>query len=356
MKWWGARLLALIFGGSLACLVQVANAACVSVVSPGEAPEKLLKHLPASCTQAEREAEAVSGASILDALEKGQSVELVGVIVRGDISFDRVPVQKAVAGEGSAQKEQEPAKSQELRLIRGALLIRDSVVAGAVRHRSDHGQLRFDGAVDFRGTTFQEGVDLSRSIFHGPVELAGAVFQKEAYFIQGQFLQAMNCTNTKFGPHTRFHRSTFHGPVDCAGVLFDGLAEWLEVTFEKSSVFERARFGSGTGFSGSRFMHRVSFEEAIFSSDAFFTFSLFNETAVFAGAQFLGPADFSNADFRTSDDLGKARFDKPPLLTHTKRFAQERSSDGSDSFLGRHGITLACVFLAALLLVYIWKV
>ena len=337
-------------------MVQVASASCVPDVSPDETAERFLKRVPSTCTQAEREAHTVSGSAILDALEKGQSVELVGVIVRGDLNFDRVSVQKPGTGEGSTGREKESAKNQELRLIRGALRIRDSVVAGAMRHRSDHGQLRFEGPVDFHGTTFQEGVDLSRSIFQGPVELAGAVFQKEAYFIQGQFLQAMNCTNTTFGPHTRFHRSTFQGPVDCAGALFDGMAEWLEVTFAEQAVFERVRFGSGTGFSGSRFMRRVSFEESIFSRDAFFTFALFSETALFAGAQFLGPADFSDADFRKSDDLAKARFDRPPQLTRTKRLAQEQPSDGLDALLNRYGITLVCLLLALLLLVYIWKV
>jgi uncharacterized protein YjbI with pentapeptide repeats len=328
----------------------------VADIDPGKATERLLRRLPASCTQAEREAQAVSGSAILNALEKGQPVELVGVIVRGDVSLDRLPRQKTIAGEGFATKEQELAKSQELRLIRGAVVIRDSVVTGAVRHRSDHGMLRFEGPVDFHGTTFQEGVDLSRSIFHGPVELAGATFQKEAYFIQGRFMQTMNCQGTKFGPHTRFHRSDFHGRVDCAGALFDGLAEWLEVRFEGPVVFERARFGSGTGFSGGRFMQPVSFEESIFSRDAFFTFSIFEERALFAGAQFLGSADFSDADFRKPDDLAKARFDVPPLLTRTQRFAQEQPVDGLDSFLSQYGITAVCLLLALLLLVYIWKV
>jgi uncharacterized protein YjbI with pentapeptide repeats len=355
MNRWSARFLVLLLGWGAVVSVQETSAACPADVSAGSVGGGLVKRLPSQCTQAERETQAVSGAAILEALENGQPVELVGVIVRGDLNLDRVPVQRAAAREGLTPEEQARAKKQELRLIRGALIISDSVVTGAVRHRSDHGMLQFEGPVDFHGTMFQEGVDLSRSIFQGPVELAGAAFQKEAYFIQGRFMQGMRCKDTKFGPHARFHRSTFQGPVDCTGALFDGVAEWLEVTFEQPAVFERARFGSGTGFSGSRFMRRASFDEAIFSRDTFFTFSVFEETAVFAGAQFLGPADFSDADFRRPDDLVKARFDQPPLFTRTKRAAREQAADIFDSPIGRYGVTVVCLLLAAGLAGYVLK-
>jgi len=352
---WGARVLALCLLWGFAIPGQEVGAICVADDSMGKADRGLVKRLPLNCTRAEREAQSVSAEVILETLEKGQPVELVGVIVHGELSLDRLSVQRAVGRDGGITEEQAPPEAEELRHVRGVLLIKDSVVMGAMRHRSAKGLLEFEGPVDFRGTTFQEGVDLSRSIFRGPVDLAGAVFQKEAYFIQGRFGQTMNCTHTKFGPHTRFHRSSFHGPVDCTNALFDGMAELLEVTFESPVVFERARFGSGTGFSGSRFMSQVSFGEAIFSRDAFFTFSIFEEGAVFAGAQFLGPADFSDASFGKPDDLAKARFDTPPLFTRTERVAQQQPADGFDALLGRHGVTVVCLLLAAALMAYVWK-
>jgi uncharacterized protein YjbI with pentapeptide repeats len=355
MNGWSVCLLALFLGWSVVAPVQESSAACLADATMGMAGGGLVKRLPSSCTQAEREAQAVSGAAILEALERGQPVELVGVIVLGDLNLDRVPAQKTAAPQGMTSEDLEQAQQQELRVIPGSLIIRNSMVMGTMAHRSRQGVLQFGGAVDFHGTTFQEAVDLSRSIFQGPVELDEAVFQKEAYFIQGRFMQALRCKGTKFGPHTRFHRATFQGPVDCAGALFDGMAELLEVTFEQPAVFERARFGSGTGFSGSRFMRRVSFEETIFSRDTFFTFTVFAEGALFAGAQFLGPADFSDADFGKSDDLARARFDQPPLFTRTKRAAQEQSVGGLDSPIGRYGVTAVCLLLAAGLITYALK-
>ena len=350
---WCFRLLVLCLAWTVLLSGQEANAQCVAEPSSSKAGEGLVKRLPVSCTRAEREAQSVRAEAILDTLEKGQPVELVGVVIHGELSLDRLSIWKD--GGGSTVEGQASPKAEELRHIRGIVRIRDSTVMGAMRHRSRQGMLQFDGPVDFQGTTFREGVDLSRSIFEGPVELAGAVFQQEAYFVQGQFMQTMNCKNTKFGPHTRFHHSIFHGPVDCTRALFDGMAELLEVTFESTALFEGVRFGSGTGFSGSRFTRQVSFDEAIFSRDAFFTFSKFDETASFSGAQFLGLADFSDAVFAKSDDLARARFDKPPLFTRTKRVAQEPPADGFNALLDRHGLTGVFLLLAVALMAYALK-
>ena len=331
---------------------------CQVEAPAGGTGRPLVKKLAPGCTEAERETHAVSSAAIMEALERGQVVELVGVIVRGDLHFDHLPLQTPEIKPGSTPKSQElpnQQSKQELRLVRGALTISDSVVLGAVRHRSVQGTLQFDGPVDFHGTTFTEGVDLSRARFQGMVDLSGAVFQKEAFFVQGQFTRSLACREAKFGPHTRFHRAMFHGLVDCTGALFDGLAEFLEVTFQQQAFFERVRFGSGTGFSGSRFAQQVSFHEAIFSRDTFFGFVVFEGAASFAGAQFLGKADFSDAEFKLPDDLAKARFDQSPLLVRTQRAVQDQPDKGMNPPIGQYALTVGLLFLAAMLLAYALK-
>ncbi|MGQ0695267.1 MAG: pentapeptide repeat-containing protein [Nitrospiraceae bacterium] len=318
----------------------------------------LVTHLAPSCTQAEREARAVGSAAIMEVVAKGRSVDLVGVIVRGDLIFDRLAVQTTPLKKGFIPEQQatpNQSNGEEVRLVREAVTIRDSVVFGAVRHRSAKGTLHFEGPLDFKGTTFKDGVDLSRSVFKGAVELSGATFEKEAYFVQGQFSQTLGCKETKFGPHTRFHRSTFRGPVDCGGVLFDGIAEFLEVTFEQPVSFEQARFGLGTGFSGSRFMQNVNFTEAIFSHDTFFGFSVFEGETSFAAAQFLSAADFSDAEFKKPDDLAKVRFDRKPLFTRTKRIVQDEPADTLKLQTGQYALTLFFLLTAALLVAYILK-
>ncbi|TKS58036.1 MAG: hypothetical protein EWM72_03248 [Nitrospira sp.] len=355
---WGACTLSLLLGWAVVVSAQDTDAACTVEAPVSGKGEPLVKHLSPSCTPAEREAHAIGSAVIMEAMAKGRAVDLVGVIVHSDLIFDSLDVQRTQQPKGFTPQSQASLNQlnvEELRLVHEAVTIRDSVVLGAVRHRSTKGTLRFEGPVDFHGTIFKDGVDLSRSVFQGIVELSGATFEKEAYFVQGQFTHSLGCKETKFGPHTRFHRSTFRGPVDCAGALLDGMAEFLEVSFEQPVTFKRARFGLGTGFSGSRFKRQAIFEEAIFSREAFFGFSVFEGEASFAGAQFLGSADFSDVEFKKPDDLAKAQFDQQPLFSRTKRIAQDKAANFLKSPAEQYALTLLLLLMAAMLVVYALK-
>ncbi len=340
----------------------LAGGACSVQMSEPSRGVEFVKRLSLSCTQRERETEVVEAAAILEAMAQGWSVELVGVIVRGDLSLDHLPLlhdstpAADQAGTGQAgRRGQKPVEEVEQRRVRGSLTIKDSIVEGAVLHRSARGMLLFEKPVDFRGTVFQKDVDLSRSVFQEEIWLSRATFKRETYFVQGAFVKGLECQDTTFGPRTRFHRSTFRGTVDCTGALFDGMAELLEVTFEQGGIFERARFGSGTGFSGSRFWRDANFRDAIFSRDTYFAHCDFEGTTMFSGAQFLATADFSEAVFRQPDDLVKARFDMPPVVTGARRIVAQLPAPASEVAVGPYLVTAVCLALAVVLLVYAWK-
>jgi len=339
--------IALAVGGMFVAWSCSAGAACLDAPPASASEVGLILHLSSTCSSDEREAHMVSGEAVVEAIAQGRRVDLVGVIIRGDLIFDRLAV-NVTEGLNEGEDEQ--------RFVRAALSIRDSDVWGVVRHRSPDSVLEFEGPVDFQGSRFREGVDLSHSVFQGKVELSHATFEKEAHFVQGRFMEEVACRETKFGPSTRFHRSTFRRSLDCKNALFDGMTEFLEVTFEQPTTFEQARFGQGTGFSGSRFKSRVDFGEAIFSRETFFGFTVFERETVFAGAQFLGSADFSNAEFGQPDDLAKARFDQPPIFVQVKRPAVEQSDSLLQTREGQYGLTLACLIVAALLVAYLVKV
>lgn len=358
MRMWFSWYLVVVFVWVVVTYPPEVDAACVVEAQPLGAEAGLVIHLLPGCTMAEREAHAVHSEAVMDAIAQGRPVDLLGVIVRGDLIFDYLTPQTTSRPLISATDMTDRADhvgGDEQRIVREILSIRHSVVTGAVRHRSVGGTLRFERTVDLYGSHFREGVDLSRSVYQEAVELSAATFEKEAYFVQGQFARQMQCRDTKFGPSTRFHRSVFRGSVNCTGALFDGMAEFLEVKFEQPVLFERSRFGLGTGFSGSRFKSRVSFSEAIFSRETFFGFAIFENEAVFSGAQFLGSADFSNARFMRQDDLAKARFDQPPLLAHTKRIGPDPPLGLSQARSGQYALTLVFLVVAALLVAYAVK-
>lgn len=333
------------------------HAACFVEDSPAE-DASLVRHLSADCGPSERETHAVGSTVVFEAIAKGRAVDLVGVVVHGDLSFDDLPIQVTQTPKGLSPQ-QEAALSrlnaEEVRIVTAPVMIRDSMVLGAFRHRSSKGTLQFERPVDFRGTVFRSGVDLSRAAFHASVDLSGATFEREAYFVQSQFAHALKCADTKFGPHTRFHRALFRGTLDCSRALFDGMAEFLEVTFEQSAIMENVRFGSGTGFSGSRFKRHVNFADAIFSRDTFFIFAVFEGDALFQGARFLDHADFSDAEFKRPDDLAKVRFDRPPLMARVKRVGSEEAPGWVQAPAVQYMVTVVFLLAGALLVAYAFK-
>jgi uncharacterized protein YjbI with pentapeptide repeats len=309
----------------------------------------LTLHLGADCTEQEREAGAVDVTQLLQAFREGKGIDLSGVVIRGDLSLDTLPV-------GPLPPELEGVKElqgREVRVIPASMTIVNSVVRGAIRHGSTQGLLVVKGPVTFSGTRFEQLVDLSRAVFMQPVTLSGAVFLQESYFVQGRFLRDVLAEKTAFGPHTRFHRSVFQGPVTFQQSGFNGLAEFLEVVFEKDVNLSRTYFKLGTGFSGSRFQGLVDFSEATFDHEAYFTFTLFDGDADFRRATFRSTADFSDASFKGRDDFSKAVFGKGQEFTRATRSATGQASQGFGNQTIQYVIILSLLVFSVLLIAYL---
>ncbi len=327
----------------------VAGADCVVDSTGGSAKDSVRIHLSPSCTEAEREARAINASAIFTALKRGQPVDLSGVVVRGDLVLDALPISpNPPAVEGAALP-----LNTEVRVVAGPVSIVNSIVRGAVRHQSNQGVLFFAGPVSLAGTTFEHTVDLSRSIFAQAVTLSGAIFLKESYFVQGRFLREVTGEKTAFGPHTRFHRSQFHSPVTFQQSGFSGLAEFLEVRFEQDANFSRTYFKLGTGFSGSEFKALADFSEALFDGDAFFTFTRFDGDAFFRRATFRATADFDDAQFNGREDFSKVFFEKGPQFTRAKRAGERSQPLGIENPQVQYAITLSLLLFSAILIAYL---
>lgn len=306
-------------------------------------------HLSAGCTEAEREARAIDASQVLEAIKLGQPVDLSGVVLRGDLAFDALPVNPnppVLEGMTSPQ-------AKEVRIVAGAFSIVNSTVRGTIRHQSPQGILLFRGPVTFSGTTFEQLVDLSRSVFTQPVILSGTIFLRESYFVQGEFLREVSAEKTAFGPHTRFHRSQFHGPVTFQQSGFSGLAEFLEVGFDRDANLSRTYFKSGTGFSGSQFKGLADFSEALFEGDAFFTFTRFDGDAFFRRATFRATADFDDAQFNAREDFSKVFFEKGPQFSRAKRSSPAPAMTGIENPQIQYVITLSLLLFSAVLIAYL---
>jgi len=330
-------------------VVDSAAADCVVQRTGSDIQGPFKAHVPADCTEAEREVHAIDADTIMSAMKQGRAIDLSGVVIQGDLSLDSLPV-----GDSPPPVESIPSQpSGEIRVVAGGLSIVKSVMRGAMTHRSGQGTLYFVGPVTFAGTTFEQSVDLSRSIFMQDLTLSGAVFLRESYFVQGHFLKTVVGEKTAFGPHTRFHRSRFHEPVTFQQSGFSGLSEFLEVQFDRDANFSRTYFKSGTGFSGSQFTGLADFSEALFDGDAFFTFTRFDGDTYFRRATFRATADFDDAQFNAREDFSKTFFEKGPQFARAKRSAQGPEALGIENSQVQYGITLSLLIFSAVLIAYL---
>ena len=315
--------------------------------------DAFVKHLSKTCTEDERLAYAVRAEELLEAIQQGQTVDLVGVVVVGDVLLDQLPLRSGQS------LDQLPALAEELFASRGVkevrvvsqpVSIRDSRVDGVIATRLKEGYLLIRGPVTMAGTTFAGMVDLSRTIFSEDVNFSDAVFQREGLFLQTVFNRPARFERVAFGMHTRFHRARFGEMVTFEGARFNGLAEFLEVAFSKDANLSRSSFKMGTGFSGAQFTGHVDFSEARFERDVFFLFTRFAGDARFSRTVFRGQAEFSDAEFRGMNDFSDASFTADPVFQRAKLSGSPPTRREAHNFTGLYGIAVSFLVLTVLLL------
>ena len=316
--------------------VSVVSAACTVEREEAGAPSLFVRHFSPDCSKMERANQAVPAVELLAALKAGQGLSLKNAIITGDLLLTQLPsVPVALLAlpdrvlEGLAQ-----ARITEVRVIRGPLLIQDSLVEGVVdaqlkpdmiEHRLLDDKLVIQGPVTLTGTTFAKGVDLSHTVFLGPVDSSEAIYLGDALFLSCLFDQPVTFEKTAFAANTRYYQAVFHEPVTFLRAGFSGLTNFLSVTFKKEAGFSRAYFKMGTGFSGSRFEGISDFSEAVFEKAAFFTHAVFAADTYFRRATFRGEVNFTDTTFQGKDDFAKVFYQQEPNFTRAT-FATPRSS------------------------------
>jgi hypothetical protein len=327
------RSAAMIAWAALAamCFPIAAAAECVLEIPTTASAAVFTRHLPKSCSAEERASQSISSADLLQALREGKDIDLAGVVVVGDLMFDQLPITMPASWSAASPPIQEALRAQpagDVRVIPGAISIRDSWVQGKISTNLKQGLIVLTGPISLTGTTFERTVDLSHAAFESTVDFSDARLVKEGFFIRAIFTQPVRFERTAFGVHARFHRATFKEPVTFLHAVFNGLSEFLEVSFEKDASFLDTTFKLGTGFSGSHFGARSDFSEATFDREAFYLFTQFDREAAFRRAAFHGTADFSDAEFKGPTDFSKVRFDVQPSFVRAKGSPDQQSLGG----------------------------
>jgi hypothetical protein len=334
-----------------------ASAACTVEREPAGAA-LFMRHGNSDCLKSNGPAHQVDAAEILDALGAGKGISLKNVTVRGDLllaKLNSVPLTgEALPDFVLAQLKQ--SKVTELRMIRGPVVIENSVMEGLIdtqlkvdmtEHRVLGDRVVIQGAVSFKGTTFKKEVDLSSTVFLDAVDSSNAVYLGNAFFLSCLFTKPATFEKTAFSSNARFYQTVFEEPVTFLRAGFNGLTNFLSVWFKQESSFSRAYFKMGVGFSGSRFDGISDFSEALFEKAVFFMHTVFNADTYFRRATFRDDVSFSDTAFRGRADFSKVYYQKEPNFTRTT-FATPRSSVGFESpvFLAVVGAAVLIFFIA----------
>lgn len=321
-----------------------------SVPNDGRA---LVLHLGKACTEGERLAHAIRAEELLQAIRQGHDVDLVGVVIVGDLFLDQLPPVKSPSSEHVPAQIRELLTSRgvkELRVVPRPVSIRDSRFEGTVDTRLMEGYLLMQGPFTMAGTTFKEKLDLSRTLFNEPVDFSDATFVREAFFIQTVFSKPARFKRVNFGAHSRFHRGHFGDSVTFEQAAFNGLTEFLEVAFDKEARFSRSTFKMGTGFSGARFAATLDLSDALFEREVFFLFTSFAGDTDFRRCAFRGQVDFSDATFDVAGDFSTAVFAANPLFHRAKTAGPLPVGKGRQDSRFLYGFSASLLVLAVLFL------
>ncbi|MDH5587918.1 MAG: pentapeptide repeat-containing protein [Nitrospirota bacterium] len=311
--WWvGVAVLLLISGwtqGAWACRLLEPHADRV---------DTLWIHLDGFCFSADQREWAVTGADVLEALKAGKNLDLQGALVVDDVMLDQLPlrsVEDLPHLPRSIQGRLSQKGLKQVRVIPGAITIRDSQFEKVLATNLVDDVLVILGAVTISGTTFLQSVDFSKVMFVEPVVFSNVEVGYEGFFIGADFAQAVDFSHTVFGTHSRFHKAVFRAPVTFAEVQFKGVAEFLEVEFHQGANFSHTHFLSGTGFSGSVFDGPADFSGVKTAQEIYFRFSEFKEGVSFRQGHFPSVVDFSNSRFLGEHDFSGAEFSVSPDFT-----------------------------------------
>ncbi|MGB5054897.1 MAG: pentapeptide repeat-containing protein [Nitrospirales bacterium] len=335
-------------------LSSINAGACRLLPTPPGSENVFWVHVEGPCLPGEETALAVKGADLLEALVQGKRIDLDHVLVVDQVMLDLLPQQALSEYPAIPPSVRKPLNEKGItavRVIPEAMSIRHSRFEKVLATNLVEGALLILGTVDFTGTVFQQSIDLSKTVFVGPVRFSHARVDFEGFFIGSQFAQGVDFSQVIFGTHSRFHQAQFRDRVTFADAHFTGVAEFLEVEFQQAADFSRTAFASGTGFSGSVFKGPADFSAISAVHEIYFRFTEFRESVTFAQAQFHTVVDFSNARFDGAKDFSGAEFRTMPELTGSNLPPDVLSVQNGRRLYGQVGIFLGLVILV---LCYLW--
>jgi hypothetical protein len=183
--------------------------------------------------------------------------------------------------------------------------------------------VRFDGMVDFAGSSFDADVQFISAQFGGQGFFPGVRFENTADFERAHFADI-----TTFGSGPTPADKKFNA-------IFVGRALFGETQFDSRVNFDDVTFRGDASFANTRFSSDALFSQTIFAAIAMFNSAQFGGQGFFPGAKFENTANFQRAHFADITTFGSGPANKELNATFAgKAFFDEAQFDSRTQFDG----------------------
>lgn len=163
-------------------------------------------------------------------------------------------------------------------------------------------------AINFDGTTFDETLDMSGSVFQKGASFAKAKFLSDVRFTGSTFIGPADFRNADFEGYSSFTDAQFFNDTSFGNAQFIGDSSFLDCIFAGDVDFNFAQFSRTASFWNATF-NNVSFLEAKFIEHASFGYTQFNGNSIFAATNFGSDVVFKSSIFRGNTTFGLSKFD-----------------------------------------------
>ncbi|HEY9618915.1 MAG TPA: pentapeptide repeat-containing protein [Crinalium sp.] len=160
----------------------------------------------------------------------------------------------------------------------------------------------FLGRIEGQGVEFNQEVDWSEARFSKPVNLAGAIFRRDARF-----------RNVIFFNRARFNQAQFQH-ITFQGSEFQLAANFSQANFQQMANFSRTQWLSNADFAQTHWQGQALFNKSQFMQACFLTESTFEKLLSFREAQFNQPVNLRSASIGEQADWGDAGFGRGAYL------------------------------------------
>ena len=156
-------------------------------------------------------------------------------------------------------------------------------------------------------------------------------FQKEVFFGNSVFQEAVHFRGAVFHSTCDFGDSVFEGPVFFREAAFRGKVNFRQTRFQQVADFNAVEFLENTVFKNAAFRETTHFSRAFFRKELDFVQTHFSETTVFNDSTFLGKTDFTSAQFAVAASYRNVNY-TPNTIWQSLNNKRKRQSEVPTEF------------------------